>query len=50
MNLSARQFVSTEFLDDVGRAVSDFGLPPASLVLEVNERVVAATWRGPWGC
>jgi diguanylate cyclase (GGDEF)-like protein len=41
VNLSARQFVSTEFLDDVGRAVSDFGLPPASLVLEVNERVVA---------
>jgi len=41
VNLSARQFVSTEFLDDVGRAISDFGLPPASLVLEVNERVVA---------
>jgi diguanylate cyclase (GGDEF)-like protein len=41
VNLSARQFVSTEVLDDVGRAVSDFGLPPASLVLEVNERVVA---------
>ena len=41
VNLSARQFVSTEFLDDVGRAVADFGLPPASLVLEVNERVVA---------
>jgi diguanylate cyclase (GGDEF)-like protein len=41
VNLSARQFVSTEFLDDVGRAVSDFGLAPASLVLEVNERVVA---------
>ena len=41
VNLSARQFASTEFLDDVGRAVSDFGLPPASLALEVNERVVA---------
>jgi diguanylate cyclase (GGDEF)-like protein len=41
VNLSARQFISTEFLDDVGRAVSDFGLSPASLVLEVNERVVA---------
>jgi len=41
VNLSARQFVSTDFLDDVGRAVSDFGLPPASLALEVNERVVA---------
>ena len=41
VNLSARQFVSTEFLDDVGRAVADFGLPPASLALEVNERVVA---------
>jgi diguanylate cyclase (GGDEF)-like protein len=42
VNLSARQFVSTEFLDDVGRSVSDFGLPPASLVLEVNERVGGA--------
>jgi len=41
VNLSARQFVSTDFLDDVGRAVSDFGLPPASLAVEVNERVVA---------
>ncbi|HKP15113.1 MAG TPA: EAL domain-containing protein [Gemmatimonadaceae bacterium] len=41
VNLSARQFVSTEFLDDVGRSVSDVGLPPACLVLEVNERVVA---------
>jgi len=41
VNLSARQFVSTEFLDDVGRTVAEFGLPPASLVLEVNERVVA---------
>ena len=41
VNLSARQFVSTDFLDDVGRAVSDFGLAPASLALEVNERVVA---------
>jgi diguanylate cyclase (GGDEF)-like protein len=41
VNLSARQFVSTDFLDDVGRAMTDFGLPPASLALEVNERVVA---------
>jgi EAL domain-containing protein (putative c-di-GMP-specific phosphodiesterase class I) len=41
VNLSARQFTSTDFLDDVGRAVSDFGLTPASLALEVNERVVA---------
>ena len=41
VNLSARQFVSTDFLEDVGRAVADFGLPPASLALEVNERVVA---------
>ena len=41
VNLSARQFASTDFLDDVGRAVSDFGLPPASLAVEVNERVVA---------
>jgi diguanylate cyclase (GGDEF)-like protein len=41
VNLSARQFTSTDFLEDVGRAVSDFGLAPASLALEVNERVVA---------
>jgi diguanylate cyclase (GGDEF)-like protein len=41
VNLSARQFVSTEFLDDVGRTVAEAGLSPASLVLEVNERVVA---------
>jgi diguanylate cyclase (GGDEF)-like protein len=41
VNLSARQFVSTGFLDDVGRSVSDFGLPPACLAVEVNERVVA---------
>ncbi|MEO8562071.1 MAG: GGDEF domain-containing protein [bacterium] len=41
VNLSARQFTSTDFLEEVGRAVSDFGLPPASLALEVNERVVA---------
>ncbi|HEU4702730.1 MAG TPA: GGDEF domain-containing protein [Conexibacter sp.] len=41
VNLSARQFISTGFLDDVGRTVADFGLPPACLVLEVNERVVA---------
>ena len=41
VNLSARQFISTEFLDDVGRAVAEAGLPPVSLVLEVNERVVA---------
>jgi diguanylate cyclase (GGDEF)-like protein len=40
VNLSARQFTSTDFLEDVGRAVSDFGLAPASLALEVNERVV----------
>jgi diguanylate cyclase (GGDEF)-like protein len=41
VNLSARQFISTEFLEDVGRTVTNAGLPPASLVLEVNERVVA---------
>ena len=41
VNLSARQFTSTDFLEDVGRSVSDFGLAPASLALEVNERVVA---------
>jgi EAL domain-containing protein (putative c-di-GMP-specific phosphodiesterase class I) len=41
VNLSARQFVSTEFLEDVGRTIAEHGLAPASLVLEVNERVVA---------
>jgi diguanylate cyclase (GGDEF)-like protein len=41
VNLSARQFTSTDFLEDVGRAVSDFGLAPSCLALEVNERVVA---------
>lgn len=41
VNLSARQFTSSEFLEDVERAIRDFGLAPASLALEVNERVVA---------
>jgi diguanylate cyclase (GGDEF)-like protein len=41
VNLSNRQFSATGFLDDVARTVKIFGLPPSSLVLEVNERVVA---------
>lgn len=41
VNLSARQFNASGFLDDVVRTVKIFGLAPASLVLEVNERVVA---------
>ena len=41
VNLSARQFTSSEFMSDVERAIRDFGLAPAALALEVNERVVA---------
>jgi diguanylate cyclase (GGDEF)-like protein len=41
VNLSNRQFNATGFLDDVARTIKVFGLPPDSLVLEVNERVVA---------
>jgi diguanylate cyclase (GGDEF)-like protein len=41
VNLSARQFNTSGFLDDVTRTLKIFGLPPALLVLEVNERVVA---------
>jgi diguanylate cyclase (GGDEF)-like protein len=41
VNLSARQFNASGFLDDVARTIKAFGLVPSSLVLEVNERVVA---------
>jgi diguanylate cyclase (GGDEF)-like protein len=41
VNLSARQFNTSGFLEDVARTLKAFGLPPSSLVLEVNERVVA---------
>lgn len=41
VNLSARQFTSSEFMADVERAIRDFGLTPGALGLEVNERVVA---------
>ena len=41
VNLSARQFTSAEFLEHVEKAINDYGLAPASLALEVNERVVA---------
>jgi diguanylate cyclase (GGDEF)-like protein len=41
VNLSNRQFNATGFLDDVARTIKIFGLPSSSLVLEVNERVVA---------
>ncbi|HEY2064613.1 MAG TPA: GGDEF domain-containing protein [Gemmatimonadaceae bacterium] len=41
VNLSARQFNATGFLDDVARTIKIFGMPPELLVLEVNERVVA---------
>ncbi len=41
VNLSARQFNATGFLDQVSRTIQIFGLAPACLALEVNERVVA---------
>jgi diguanylate cyclase (GGDEF)-like protein len=41
VNLSARQFNASGFLDDVTRTLKIFGLVPSLLVLEVNERVVA---------
>ena len=40
VNLSARQFNATGFLNDVAAAIHGNSLPPRSLVLEVNERVV----------
>ena len=40
VNLSARQFNATGFLNDVSEAISSNSLPARSLVLEVNERVV----------
>ena len=42
VNLSARQFVAEEFAKDVERTMSDFGLRPESLVLEVTERAVSS--------
>jgi diguanylate cyclase (GGDEF)-like protein len=41
VNLSTRQFSATSFLNDVSRTMKAFKVPPASLALEVNERVVA---------
>jgi diguanylate cyclase (GGDEF)-like protein len=41
VNLSTRQFHESGFLNDLARTVKRFGLAPSSLVLEVNERVVA---------
>ena len=41
MNLSTRQFSANTFLEDISRTFKVFGLPPASVTLEVNERVVA---------
>jgi EAL domain-containing protein (putative c-di-GMP-specific phosphodiesterase class I) len=40
VNLSARQFNATGFLNDVAAAIHSNSLPPRALVLEVNERVV----------
>jgi EAL domain-containing protein (putative c-di-GMP-specific phosphodiesterase class I) len=41
VNLSTRQFSANAFLNDITRTMKVFGLPPASVTLEVNERVVA---------
>ena len=41
VNLSTRQFSANPFLNDITRTMKVFGLPPASVTLEVNERVVA---------
>ena len=41
VNLSTRQFSANTFLEDISRTFKVFGLPPASVTLEVNERVVA---------
>ena len=41
VNLSTRQFSASSFLNDITRTFKVFGLPPASVTLEVNERVVA---------
>ena len=41
VNLSTRQFSANAFLNDITRTFKVFGLPPASVTLEVNERVVA---------
>ena len=40
VNLSARQFNATGFLDDVVQAIKGNALPARALVLEVNEKVV----------
>jgi diguanylate cyclase (GGDEF)-like protein len=41
VNLSTRQFSANAFLTDITRTFKVFGLPPASVTLEVNERVLA---------
>jgi diguanylate cyclase (GGDEF)-like protein len=41
VNLSSRQFEADGFALDVERTMKSFGLPAASLVLEVTERVVS---------
>jgi diguanylate cyclase (GGDEF)-like protein len=40
VNLSARQFNASGFLNDVGGVIRTYALPPRSLVLEVNEQAV----------
>ncbi|HYD54316.1 MAG TPA: bifunctional diguanylate cyclase/phosphodiesterase [Gemmatimonadaceae bacterium] len=40
VNLSARQFASVAFLEEVARTVWETGLDPSNLALEVTERVV----------
>ncbi|MEP6733116.1 MAG: GGDEF domain-containing protein [bacterium] len=49
VNLSARQFNATGFLDDVVQAIKGNSLPPRALVLEVNERVVERDLQRAYG-
>ncbi|MEO8337793.1 MAG: GGDEF domain-containing protein [bacterium] len=49
VNLSARQFNATGFLNDVAEAIRGNSLPPRTLVLEVNERVVERDLQRAYG-
>ncbi len=40
VNVSAAQFLRGDLLDDIGRMVSEFALPPLALELELTESVV----------
>lgn len=41
LNLSRRQFVQDGFVEEIGRALEDFDLPPQALRLEVSEDLLA---------